>query len=262
MPEGHTIHRMADDQTRDFSGMQLTVSSPQRRFASGARVLSGRTLVGVEAHGKHLLYDWGDKTLHVHLGLYGKFRYHRSPPPEPRGQVRLRVVGDNKAFDLNGPNACELLTQPKLKKLRDRLGEDPLRSDADPQRAWEKIRRSRAAIGTLLMNQTIIAGVGNIYRSEILHLLAMHPDRKGNTLTKQEFDAMWELTVRLLKIGKRYNRIIITEPKDLGKPRSRMNREESLMIYKKDYCSVCATAVSTWTLAARKVFACPMCQLK
>ena len=261
MPEGHTIHRLADDHNRDFAGQILSVSSPQGRFASGARTLDGRQLVNADAHGKHLLYSWDRKTLHIHLGLYGKFRRHKSPPPEPRGQVRLRVIGDHHAFDLNGPTACELLTKPKVKKLLDRLGVDPLRDDADPQKAWDKISRSRSPIGTILMNQSVIAGVGNVYRSEMLHVLNIHPERKSNTLSRTEFDELWQLIVDLLKIGKRYDRIIIANPEDVGKSRSRMNRKERLLVYKKEFCSCCEAPIETWKLAARNVFACPMCQV-
>ena len=260
MPEGHTIHRVAEDQTRDFVGQTLQVSSPQGRFKSGATTLNGRQLIGIDAHGKHLLYDWDGKMLHIHLGLYGKFRPHKSPPPEPRGQVRLRVIGETTAFDVNGPTACELLSRAKVKALRSRLGVDPLRHDADPDKAWERISRSRSPIGTLLMNQTVIAGVGNVYRSEVLHLLNIHPERKGHTLARDDFDTMWTLIVDLLKIGKRYNRIIIADPQDIGKPRIRMNGSERLLVYKKKFCSRCGGPIQTWKLAARNVFACPMCQ--
>jgi len=261
VPEGHTIHRIAADHSRDFGGQTLLVSSPQGRFESGSRMLNGRRLIAIDAHGKHLLYDWEGKTLHIHLGLYGKFRSHTSPPPTPQGQVRLRVIGQDRAFDLNGPTACELLSKAKVKDLRDRLGVDPLRGDADPERAWDKISRSRSPIGTILMNQSVIAGVGNVYRSEVLHLLNIHPERKSNTLSRTEFEQLWQLIVDLLKIGKRYNRIIIADPQDVGKPRSRMNRDERLLIYKKEFCSRCDAPIETWKLAARKVFACPICQV-
>lgn len=260
MPEGHTIHRIADDHNRYFSGSRVLVSSPQGRFTAGAKVLNGRRLIHIDAHGKHLLYNFDGKTLHVHLGLYGKFRLQKTPASEPRGLVRLRVVGDNKTFDLNGPTACELLDRKSVAKLLDRLGEDPLRDDADPERAWKKIRSSRSPIGTLLMNQNTIAGVGNVYRSEILHLMHIHPERPANTLSRNEFDAIWKLTVELLKIGKRYNRIIIADPKQIGKPRSRMNRAERLLVYKKEFCSTCDGPIESWKLAARTVFACPVCQ--
>jgi endonuclease-8 len=180
-------------------------------------ILDGRTLTAVEAYGKHLLYDWEGHALHIHLGLYGKFRRHSVPAPEPRGAVRLRAVGEQLAFDLNGPTACELLSAAEVTELLDRLGADPLRSDADPEKVWTRLRRTSTAIGAVLMNQAIIAGVGNVYRSEILHLLHIHPERKASALQRSEFDDLWRLTVELLRIGKRYNRIIIADPQTVGK---------------------------------------------
>ncbi len=92
MPEGHTVHRMAQDHARWFAGQRLSVMSPQGRFADEGILLNGTILTSVEAHGKHLFYSFGAKhVLHVHLGLYGKFRSHKVPPPEPRGAVRVRL---------------------------------------------------------------------------------------------------------------------------------------------------------------------------
>lgn len=261
MPEGHTIHRHARDHSRVFAGFSLRVSSPQGRFRSGAKTLNGRTLETVDACGKHLFYHWeGGKVLHVHLGLYGKFRLHKQPIPEPRGQVRLRVVSDERAFDLNGPTACELLSKQKVQEIFNRLGPDPLRDDANVDWLKQRIQKSSAAIGSLLLNQSVIAGVGNVYRAEVLHLLGIHPERQGKDISDQEFDLMWETIVELLKIGVKYNRIIINDPKDVGKPRSRMNRSERLRVYKKEFCPVCDTKVESWKLASRTIYACPVCQ--
>ncbi len=179
MPEGHTIHRTARDHRDAFVGQRLAVSSPQGRFAEGARQLDGRLLKAIDAHGKHLCYEWAaGRFLHIHLGLYGKFHLHSASVPAPRGQVRLRVIGKTHAFDLNGPNRCELISQQQWNNIRSRLGADPLRADADPQGSWDHVRQSRAAIGTLLLNQSVIAGVGNVYRCEALHLLGIHPERQ------------------------------------------------------------------------------------
>lgn len=260
MPEGHTIHRLAQDHDKWFAGQKLIALSPQGRFSDGAQKLSGKVLQKVNAHGKHLFYDWGHSILHIHLGLYGKFRNHKNTLPEPRGAVRLRVIGQDQAFDLNGPTACELLTKSQLATLRARLGEDPLRDDADPDIAWHKISRSRSAIGGLLLNQAVIAGIGNVYRAEILFLLGLHPSTPGNTLTRTEFDDIWNLTTDLLKIGKRFNKIIVSDPKDVGKPRSKMTRAERLLVYKKEFCGMCETPIDVLKIAARKMYACPVCQ--
>ena len=263
MPEGHVLHRLARDHTKEFAGQRLALSSPQGRFADGASQLNDRILRSVEAHGKHLCYHWsGGKLLHVHLGLYGKFRLHPLPVPEPRGQVRVRVVGKDKAFDLNGPSTCEVLTKKQWSAVQQRLGADPLRIDGDVELVWQRISRSRMAIGSILLNQSVIAGVGNIYRSEVLHLLEIHPETPGQCLAREQVDSLWTRLQSLLRIGVKYNRIIITEPKDIGKPRSRMNREERLLVYKRPHCSKCDSRIESWLLGARLVFACPNCQVR
>lgn len=261
MPEGHTIHRVALDHQRDYAGQTVRTSSPQGRFEAGAKQLDRRKLQRVEAFGKHLFYYFTrDQCLHVHLGLYGKFRRHRCPPPEPRGAVRLRLIGKQYAFDLNGPTACELISAEQRQAILDRLGADPLRADADVEAARQRVGRSRAAIGKLLLDQSVIAGVGNVYRCEVLHLLGIHPNRKGNELSNGEWRRLWETLVHLLTIGRKFNRIIVASPDEVGKSRGRMNRDERLLIYKKKRCGRCDHSVRAWEMAARRIYACDNCQ--
>lgn len=261
MPEGHTIHRIARDHQRLFAGQTLAVSSPQGRFRGGARELDGRMLNRVEARGKHLFYDWGGALLHLHLGLYGKFRRHSCPPPAPQGAVRLRVVGDEHAFDLNGPSACELIDRSRLAAIHGRLGPDPLGRHVDADQAWRRIRQSRSAIGKLLLDQSVFAGVGNVYRAEVLFILRIHPDRPGNCVSHTEFHALWKTLVELMRIGVKYNRIITADPATVGRPRGRMRRDERLLIYKKPDCPQCGSPVRSWSLGARTIYACGRCQV-
>ena len=110
MPEGHTLHRLALDHRKWLAGEVVHVTSPQGRFSGGASVLDGQLVTSVEAWGKHLFYRFeGGELLHVHLGLFGRFRRRRQPAPEPRGQIRLRLETSAECIDLSGPTACELL---------------------------------------------------------------------------------------------------------------------------------------------------------
>jgi endonuclease-8 len=262
MPEGHTIHRLACDQQRDFAGQPLRVTSPQGRFRSGAARLNGRMLESIDAYGKHLFYRWdGGRILHVHLGLYGRYRYHPVPPPPPRGQVRVRAIAAEMAWDLNGPNCCEILNTAGKEQILNRLGPDPLRRDADPERVWRRITRSRTAIGKLLLDQSVIAGTGNIYRADALFAIGVHPERAGRSVSREEFDDLWSTLTRMMRTGLRYNRIINVDPKRFGKPPSRLSRDERLLVYKRDYCLDCHGEIESWDCGARRIFACPQCQL-
>ena len=114
MPEGHTIHRAARDHARDLARQTLRVTSPQGRFDVGPRLTRGATLVRVEAYGKHLFYVFErGTTIHVHLGLFGKFYRKKTPAPPPRPTTRMRLEGDAITIDLVGPTACEVIGPKK-----------------------------------------------------------------------------------------------------------------------------------------------------
>jgi endonuclease VIII len=257
MPEGHTIHRAARDQRRVLVGHAVRVSSPQGRFAEGAARLDGQLCVGVEAYGKHLVHDFaGGEALHVHLGLYGRIKMARTPAPEPRGAVRVRLLSADHVIDINGPNTCEVLDPAARAALVARIGPDVLRPGDDPGRAWAKISRSRAPIGQLLMDQSVIAGIGNIYRSEILWRQRLHPDTPGRQVPHEIFERLWNDAVHLLAIGVKRGAIVTVD----GVATARSRYGERVNIFGKTDCPVCAGTIRTYELATRRVFVCETCQ--
>lgn len=257
MPEGHTIHRAARDQRSMLVGKPLAVSSPQGRFEAGAAQLDGRTCTAIEAFGKHLIYRFGpDQALHIHLGLYGRFRAAKTPAGEPRGAVRIRLLSPSHVVDINGPNTCELLDEAELTALTARIGPDVLRADADPEAAWRKISESRAPIGQLLMDQSVIAGIGNIYRTEILWRQNTHPETPGRSLDRAAFDRLWTDAVTLLEIGVKKNAIVTVD----GAAKSRSKYGERVNIFNRPHCPACGSEIRAFEMAARRVFACEGCQ--
>ncbi|SHH64570.1 endonuclease-8 [Jatrophihabitans endophyticus] len=261
MPEGHTLHRLARDQERLFGGTVVAASSPQGRFAEGAAQLDGQLLTGTEAYGKHLLHHYGNgRILHVHLGLYGKFATGRGEPPEPRGALRLRLVNDAAWTDLRGPTACELLTPDAVETLLARLGPDPLRARQDPAAAYRRVARSRTPIGALLMDQSVLAGVGNVYRAEVLFRARLHPLRPGRDVPERLWLGMWDDLVTLMRAGVRAGRIVTTRPED--RPAGRVTRDRAHYVYRRTGlpCRVCSTPIAAAVLVARNLFWCPTCQ--
>ena len=268
MPEGHTLHRLARLHQRRFAGAPVRVSSPQGRFTDAA-VLDGRRFLKASAWGKHLFHHYaGDKgaggpIVHVHLGLYGTFRESRAPMPEPVGQVRMRIVGAEYGTDLRGPTACEILDEAQVSSILDRLGPDPLRNDAEPKQAWARIAKSRKAIGALLMDQSVMAGVGNVYRSELLFRHGIDPYRPGRDIEEAEFDAAWTDLVDLMKVGVRRGRIIVVRPEDdHGAPAYGPKRPRTY-VYRRagEPCRLCGTPVRTAVMEGRNLFWCPACQV-
>ena len=172
------------------------------------------------------------------------------------------MIGQDRSFDLNGPTCCELINVKQYQTIKARLGQDPLSTDACPETLWLRMSRSRSAIGTLLLNQSVIAGVGNVYRAEILFLLGIHPETPANQLSREQFDELWKLTVGLLKTGVKYNRIITVDRQMFDKPLSRLNASERLHVYKQPNCRRCGSKIQTWLLGNRKMYACKKCQRK
>ncbi|GAB3955307.1 Fpg/Nei family DNA glycosylase [Streptomyces sparsus] len=274
MPEGHTIHRLAADLGERFAGRPVVASSPQGKFSDGAALVDGRVLVRTDAVGKHLFLGFAAGTpdpsdlgwVHIHLGLFGKLGFGRVPAPPPTGTVRLRLVNELAYADLRGPTACALLTEADKQAIADRLGPDPLRDDADPDRAWARISRSRTNIAALLMDQKVIAGVGNVYRAEVLFRHGVHPYLAGRELSRDTWQALWSDLVELMREGVRLNRIDTVRPEHTPEAMNRPPREDDhggeVYVYRRAArpCHICGTEVRTADLGGRNLFWCPGCQ--
>src|SRR5699024_7849541 len=243
MPEGHTIHALAERLNRAFAGHAIHASSPQGRFAGGAGELDGTEFLAAHAWGKHLLIEFAaERWLHVHLGLIGNFAVvplpaeERGESPEQipvTGTVRLRLVGPEHVADLRGPMTCALCTPEEIAAVVGKLGPDPLRSpgllpgtqEARPQApapqvpapqagtppaeaAWARVRRSGKPIAELLLDQHVVAGVGNVYRCEVLFRHRVDPRRPGRELRKHTWNALWEDLVGLMPLGVVFGQIL------------------------------------------------------
>ncbi len=269
MPEGHTLHRLALDLTAALAGRRVRVSSPQGRFAQGAALLDGALVLGAEAWGKQLFVELdGERFVHVHLGLIGTFEVHDAVAevPDPVGQVRLRLATDTAYADLRGAITCALVTRAERDAVVARSGPDPLRDDADPDRAWQRVHRSGAPIGALLMDQKVLAGVGNVYRAELLFRHRMHPLRPGRTLRTGQWQAMWDDLAALMREGVRTGRIDTVRPEHTPEAMGRAPRADDhggeVYVYRRtgQPCLVCGRRVAAGILLGRNLFWCSRCQ--
>lgn len=267
MPEGHTVHRTANQFNEYFAGKPLNVVSPQGRFSESAKLINGRTLVEARAIGKQMFLLFDNKlTLRIHLGIYGKWNYHKltevaSVPPEPVGQVRARFSNAAAAADLRGPTVCEVITKDEVAVVERRLGPDPLnpnRANREAERFIERVSKSRTSIGLQLMNQDVVAGIGNVYRAELLFRAGISPHVPGNSLSREQLQAIWDDSVKLLKVGVATG-VMITRDELFKK---RPKKADRYFTYKREGlpCRVCGTNISIELLATRKLYWCAGCQ--
>jgi len=251
VPEGHTVHRAARLQRELLAGSALAVDSPQGRFAEEAALLDGQRLESIEAYGKHLFYAFESGVyLHVHLGLFGKFRMGAGRAPEPRGAVRVRFQSERGWVTLSGPTACEILDASGRRSILARIGPDPLRPTDRPARAFARIAKSSTPIGALLMDQSVIAGIGNVYRAELLFRAGIAPQVPGRAVPRTALLELWRDARALLRAGERTGRIVTFRPRERHYVYNRTGKP----------CRTCATPIVSATMAARTVYWCPGCQ--
>lgn len=272
MPEGHTLFALARDLHEAFAGTTPEVTSPQGKFEEGAAQLTGHELLRATSRGKHLFVEFADdRWLHVHLGLIGSFTVdsHEWTAEVPAvGQVRLRLRTGQHVADLRGPTLCEVASPEQVDAVLSRLGPDPLRPDADPDAAWARITRSSRPIGELLMDQSVLAGVGNVFRSEVLFRHRLSPFTEGRMLRRASWRLIWEDLERLLPLGVATGRIVTVEEQvleveaALGRGEVPHLTERSSSVYKRAGmpCPACGSKVRTRVVAGRNLFWCGLCQ--
>lgn len=268
MPEGHVIQRLARALDEQFGGAPVRVSSPQGRFEASAQLLDGTTLLGAEAYGKNLFVQFAapvpEPIIHIHLGLIGKLAIEPQVPP--RGEVRLRIADRTTVADLRGPQTCALVTPGRRDELVAGLGPDPLRADADPDRGYERVRRSKKSIARLLMDQKVAAGVGNIFRAEVLFRHGVDPETPGNRISSETWAEIWADLVALMHQALDDGRIDSVEaehmPDAMGRPPRVDRHGGEVYVYRRAGlpCLVCGTEVASAVVEARNLYWCPTCQ--
>ncbi|MDQ0030516.1 Fpg/Nei family DNA glycosylase [Arthrobacter bambusae] len=301
MPEGHSIHRLARQFQDVFAGRMLEVSSPQGRFAAGAAVLDRHELLEATAHGKQLFlrFDHG-MVLHVHLGLYGAWNFggdesfsgassigaprrigeretfardagpdagspamgYAGPPP-PAGAVRVRLVSGNGWADLRGATTCAAITEAEAAAVVARLGPDPLHNrTGDREEFIRRLLRRKTAVGLLLMDQAVVAGIGNIYRAEVLFRQRVDPWTPGSSLSTETAGRLWDDTVAAMSDGVCAGRIVTTPAALWSGVNAGVLDDEAHFVYKRQGqpCRRCGEAVGVAEVGGRKLYWCPGCQ--
>lgn len=266
MVEGHGVHRVAAKHRQSMVGKVVDATSPNGRV--DASKIHGSCVMGVEAIGKNLFYTFQNAAglitvMHVHFGMAGRFTIRNVPGPEPRATTRIQLITREKAPLVAQLTAMTcMLGGPELyAEKKDKLGPDPLREDADKERFWNFIqKRPKRSVGYLLMDQAAIAGVGNIYRSEILFCAGIHPDKKASELERAEFDCVWNHSVELMQRGFQSGSIVTINPEEAGRPLAALKGGERRYVYNRETCRRCHKPVRSWSISNRTVYACESCQ--
>ncbi len=278
MPEGDTIYRAARALQRALGGKVVT--GFETGLAKLARVdddasLVGRTVEKVESRGKWLLiYFSGDLILVTHMLMSGSWHLYRIGERWRMGRARMRVVirtEDWEAVAFNVPIA-EFHTARSLERSSQvpKLGPDILAGEFTVAGGVERLaaygrERPEAEIGVVLLNQRVLAGLGNVYKSEVAFAAGVNPFRAMGTITPKEMAAMVDFAQRYMKAN-------VADGKGDGimtyagnrRTTHAMNREERLWVYRRQgmECRRCGAAVMMRKQGeqARSTYWCPGCQ--
>lgn len=198
MAEGDTILRLARRFEATLLGEAVAASAPNPR-GKAARVerLDGRTLEGVESRGKHLLLDFGEVSLHSHLGMSGGWHFYRpgSRWRRPRSSAWAVLANEEwEAVQFGGPT-LEISTTARMRRNPQltRLGPDILAPDFDPKVVVAAMRADPTrGLGDALLDQHLVAGIGNIFKSEACFAARVDPWRPIGDLADEELRVVLE----------------------------------------------------------------------
>lgn len=186
-------------------------------------------------------------------------------PPEPVGAVRVRLLTEATSADLRGPTACEVLGADEVRAVLDRLGPDPLvdRGRRGEDRFVDRVRRKPTPIALLLMDQSVVAGIGNVYRAEMLFRARLSPFTPGRELPEETVRALWQDWARLLRRGVQTGQMLTMDGLRGKRLEAALaHRDDRHWVYHRTGkpCRVCGTPIAMQELAARKLYWCPGCQ--
>lgn len=271
MPEGDTIFRAAQTLHRVFAGKVVTQFEsvfPHLNRVDDDRPLAGRTIASISSRGKHLLMAFsGDLILRTHMRMNGSWHVYPAGAPWRRPARDARIVirtADAVAVGFNVPVA-EFLTARQLERhpqLR-RLGSDLLADAFDARSVAALMRGRRTPIADVLLDQKVLAGIGNVFKSEILFLAGVNPFVAASDLDDERLQAIVGIAREQLRAN------VLPQSRTLspafGRRTTRsLDPNEKLWVYGRGGkpCRRCGTTIQSRAsgLDARLTFWCPICQ--
>ena len=273
MPEGDTIFRAARTLHRALAGKTIVRFEsvfPQLTRVHDDTPVTGRTVEDVRAAGKHLLMQFsGELVLRTHMRMNGSWHIYRPGEKWQRPRRAMRIIvgtTDYEAIGFDIPVA-EWLRGREIARQEDlrRLGPDLLGKTFDAPEAAKRIRaRGANEIADVLLNQRVVAGIGNVYKSEVLFACGVNPFRAVSSVTDAEVECLLTTARRFLQANVTEALAPMTTYTGFRRTTGRVNLKERLWVYGRagDPCRKCATPIALRAQGrdARLTYWCPTCQ--
>ncbi|MFN2441614.1 MAG: DNA-formamidopyrimidine glycosylase family protein [Thermoanaerobaculia bacterium] len=274
MPEGDTIYRVAKTLHLALAGRQVTefrTVLPQLARVDRDTPIAGRSVIEVESRGKHLLIHLsGDLILHSHMRMNGSWHIYRPGEKWRRRGDDMRVVIGNREWHAIGFSlpVAEFFAASEAARRRElnELGPDLLAGDFDREEAMRRFRaRPGVEIADALLNQHILAGIGNVYKSEILFVCRVSPFRRVADVSDEEIDRILDCARRQLRANViEADRMRPAFTRVMRRTTGRSDPAAALWVYGRggEPCRECGGAIATRRQGpdARSTWWCPRCQ--
>lgn len=268
LPEVETIRKDLEGKVKGRKIRALDINTPTYLSNIGANELilriKGRTLTGFSRRGKFLIFhlDSGDRMV-LHLGMTGLLKFHsRQVPPEKHTHLIFHFEDSSELHYQDARKLGNFFWWEKGKSLSviEGLGIEPLSEEFTPQRFLGLLRKKKAKIKPLLMDQSFLAGVGNIYANESLFRSRIHPERKASSLSEEEVKRLWKEIREVLQEAIEYRGSSVDAYRDLEGKKGGF--ELRLQVYGREgeICLQCGNPIKVMRLGGRGTFFCPHCQ--
>jgi formamidopyrimidine-DNA glycosylase len=267
LPEVETIVRyLREGKETQPSVLNKTVSSAvllwERTFANGHRsafssTLEGKTIRGISRRGKFILFDFSELTMLVHLRMSGDLWVERLDQPIAQHLRLYLELSDGWRLGFYDPRKfgrAWLVSDPQ--EILSNLGPEPLDTSYSEENFYDSIMQYHRQLKSLLLDQGFLAGLGNIYTDEALHLAKLHPLRKADTLTSNESSQLLQSIRTVLREAIRRQGASIDWVYRGGE------FQNYFRVYQRDgqACPVCGTLIQRIVLGQRGTHFCPLCQ--
>lgn len=255
MPEGDSIAKTAARIRPVLVGSEvLSVYGTSPQLRSNAGRLTGRRVTGVRTFGKHLVIDFDQGfSIRVHLGMPGRWRVMNADQPTP-GKARLVLSTAAHHVCCFAAPEIEVDRTPAIERRLERLGPDVLSADFDPRLMIERARtRPTSSMAEVVLDQRVVAGIGNVYKSELLFLAGVHPLATVEEVSDDELLEIAARAKQLLSVNVRAGARRTTGERARGR---------EMWVYERAGrpCRRCASGIQTARIADRVTFWCPTCQ--
>lgn len=225
--------------------------------------LEGRALTGIRRRAKYILLDFGDLTLISHLGMTGSWRLEKAGWPRRKHDHLAFEMAGSRFFvfeDARRFGFVEVVTASKMAERFSELGLEPLEEEADFTALTRTFRQLKSPIKSAIMNQKLLVGVGNIYASEILFRVGVHPLKKCSQVSLGKYVEIWRETVRTLRRAIRRGGSTIENYRNARGESGNFQREFFVYGREGEACRKCHTGIRAEMLAGRSTYWCPSCQ--